>query len=362
MADNRHRQKSHWLFPVIAVAAVLIGAAITLAWMKPGFVECSGYLEPDGWVPLYSSGDGPIRSGSLEDGMDVNEGDLLIVLDDQWPRWNVKRVDQEQQNLEIEISFLEQSLILFSKHRDIEEKELLRLMDADRRLMENASLTLNELQHTEYLYHTFIAGADREESNLEQALKLDRLKMKSLRTEQVLWESRLDECRMRAPVSGKFFSVETVLSGVSYGLIPTIGPGRNIESGRLFGYLIPEGGMQAHIEIPQHRISVCRPGQSVLLSVDARPQWRFAPVSGRLTSVLTVASGDVFHATVDLSASDQTIGELRELSCGNLTARIDIRNRRDSGYGVSFRFTARVWEHWIMMVNSVGNIRKYLHR
>ena len=343
---------------VIAVIALLTGSAVTLALMNPGFVECTGYLEPDGWVPLYARSDGSISYGNLEDGMKVTRGELLIVLDDQWPRWNLKRIGQEQKILEIEISFLEQSLILFSDHREIEEGELLRLMDADRRLLENSSLTRNELLHTEYLYHTFIAGADREESDLEQVLLLDKLKVESLRVEKILWESRLDECRITAPVSGCFYSAETVLSGSAVGLAPSFGPGRRVESGRLLGYLIPEGGMRAHIEIPQHRISGCRPGQPVLLSVDARPQWRFAPVRGRLASIMTVASGGVFHGTVNLSASEQTLVELRNLSCGNLTARIDIRGRKESGEEESRWVTVRLWEKWTIMVNSFGKIRK----
>ena len=362
MVKHLHRNKRKWLLSVIVVTALLTGAAVTLALMNPGFVECTGYLEPDGWVPLYARSDGSISYGNLEDGMKVSRGELLIVLDDEWPRWNLKRTGQEQKILETEISFLEQSLILFSGHREIEEEELRRLMDADRRLLENSSLTRNELYHTEYLYHTFIAGADREESDLEQVLLLDKLKLEFLRVEKKLWESRLDECRIMAPITGRFYSAETVLSGTSVGLVPTFSPGRRVESGRLLGYLIPEGGMRAHIEIPQHRISGCRPGQPVLLSVDARPQWRFAPVRGRLASIMTVASGGVFHGTVELSPSDQTLEELRDLIFGNLTARIYVGNHHDSGADVPIRITARVWERWSLMVNSIGKIQKSQRR
>ncbi len=333
----------------ITAIIILAGGAVTLAWMNTGFVECSGYLEPDSWLPLYAYSEGLVKKGSLEDGMTVIKGSRLILLDDEWPGWNIKRVIQEQKTIRCEITYMEQRLALFSIHRKIEESEYERLMDADRRLLENSSLTINELKHDEYLYHTFVAGADREQADLKHALLLKNSKFESLRAEKVLWESRLKDAQILAPVSGTYYCVETVLSGASAGLIPSIGPGRQIESGRLLGFIIPNGGMKAHIEIPQHRISGCSPGKLVLLSVDARPQWRFAPVRGRLASVTKIASGGVFHATVNLSVSEQILDELKVLSCGNLTARIDIRGRRRAGLGF--------WERWTMMMNSMGKDR-----
>ncbi|MCK5248921.1 MAG: hypothetical protein KAJ98_03095, partial [Spirochaetaceae bacterium] len=60
--------------------------------------------------------------------------------------------------------------------------------------------------------------------------------------------------------------------------------------------------------------------------------------------------------------SDQTLVELRDLICGNLTARIDVGNRHDSGADVPIRITARVWERWSLMVNSIGKIQKSQRR
>ncbi len=361
MTEKRsERSRGKRIFRLLALAGILVvlgGGAITVAWIKPGFVECTGYLEPDDWIPLYTGSEGLVRFSLLAEGMIVNEGDLLVILDDEWPRWNLKRVDRERSILQAEITFLEQNLILFRRHRGIEEEELRRLREADRRLMENSSLTRNELQHSEYLYNTFVAGADREQSELEQQLILDRLKAASLRVEAALWGKRLEGCRIGAPAAGRYYSAETVLS-TSAGFSPSFEPGLWVESGRLIGYLIPDGDMKAHIEIPQHRISGCRPGQPVLISVDARPQWRYAPVEGRLESIMTVASRGIFQGTVNLAAPDQIIDELRNLNCGNLTARIDVRKHEVFQDFEALRLSARVWDRWTILVNSAGKVRK----
>ena len=327
MIKQRLKERKKWLLPVLMILTVLFGAGITLIWMNTGFVECAGFLEPDLWVPLYAGSEGLVKQGKLEDGMIVNNGDQLLLLDDQWPRWNIERILQEQGVLETKITAGEHNLALFSIHREIEETEFRRIISSDQLLFDNASLTMNELEHDMYLYQTFSAGASRELAALEQSINIDSQKIKALNNERVLWETRLKETRILAPETGVYFKVETVLSGASRGLVPSPGPGVRIESGRLLGYIISDKGMQAHIEIPQHRISRCRPGQRVLLSVEARPQWRYPPVTGFLESITKIASGGVFHATVNLEISDQTLEDLKALSCGNLTARIEIRNQ-----------------------------------
>ena len=334
------------------VALVITGGGVTLVWMNTGFVECSGYLEPDSWVPLYAGSDGLVKKGILEDGMAVIKGERLLLLDDEWPKWNIKRIHREYSGLESEISTGERSLALFSYHRKIEEEELRRIITADQLLFDNSSLTLNDLKHDEYLYRTFCAGADREQEAIKQSISAGKQNLSALNVEQLLWELRLKETRVPAPETGVFFSVETVLTGASAGMIPPVGPGRRIESGRLLGYIIPEGGMQAHIEIPQHRIDGCRPGQRVLLSVDARPQWRYPPVEARLATITNMASKGVFHAVVSLDVSEETLGDLQTLGCGNVTARIEIRNNR--------RIKLKILERWSLAVSPIGRKKNQL--
>jgi len=352
MIKNRQRVRTIKLLPVLMVTLVIAGGGITLVWMNTGFVECSGFLEPDSWVPLYAGSDGLVKKGALEDGMTVIQGERLLLLDDEWPKWNIRRIHRELNGLESEISAGERSLTLFSYHRDIEEEELRRIITADQLLFDNFSLTLNDLKHDEYLYHTFCAGADREQEALKQSISTDRQNLESLKTEQILWELRLKETRVLSPETGVFFSVETVLSGASAGMVPLIGPGRHIESGRLLGYIIPGRGMQAHIEIPQHRIDGCREGQRVLLSVDARPQWRYPPVEARLSSITNMASKGVFHAAVCLDVSEETLEDLKALGGGNITARIEIRQNR--------RFKLKVLERWSMALTSIGRKKNQL--
>jgi|GEM_PF-2421237 len=352
MIKLRPRAQKKWLLPVLMVTMVLAGGGITLVWMNTGFVECSGYLEPDSWVPLYAGSDGLVKHGTLEDGMDVIKGERLLLLDDEWPKWNIKRIHQEYSGLKSEISAGERSLALFSSHRNIEEEELSRIIASDLLLFKNSSLPLNDLKHDEYLYRAFCAGAEREQEALKQSISIGRQNLAALKAEQFLWELRLKDTRVLSPGNGVFFSVETVLTGVSAGMVPPVGPGRQIESGQLLGYIIPMGGMMAHIEIPQHRIDGCRPGQRVLLSVDARPQWRYPPVEARLTTITNMASKGVFHAAVTLDVSEETLEDLQALGCGNVTARIEIRNNR--------RIKLKVLERWSMAVLSLKRKKNQL--
>ena len=103
--QRRTRQK--WRMTLITAIIILAGGAVTLAWMNTGFVECSGYLEPDSWHPLYAYSEGLVKKGSLEDGMTVIKGSRLILLDDEWPGWNVKRVIQELKTVRCEITYME---------------------------------------------------------------------------------------------------------------------------------------------------------------------------------------------------------------------------------------------------------------
>ena len=318
------RIRKRWLFPGLITAAVLFAAGVTLFWMNAGYVECSGYLEPDTWYPLYLKSEGTVKEGILRDGMRVYRGGVLLELDDTWPRWNLDRINQEQSALEMSIEEGESERRLFQVHREIEEEELQRIISADTSLFENASLTLNELKHDEYLYKTFSAGADRELQSLNNDIAEGRRKGASLNIEKQLWENRLKDCRVNAVESGVFFTAQTVLGGVSTGLLPPVGPGRQLEAGRLLGYIIPDKGMQAHIEIPQRRIASCREGQQVLLSVEARPSWRYPPVKGSLLSITPLASGGYFHAVVSIETSGADLEVLKSLICGNLTARIMI--------------------------------------
>ena len=314
--------RKRWLFPGIMAAAVLAAAGVTLFWMNAGYVECSGYLEPDTWYPLYLKSEGTVKEGFLIDGLRVCRGGVLLKLDTAWPGWNLNRIKQELSGIEMSIAEGESELRLFQVHREIEEEELQRVIAADNRLFENASITLNDLKHDEYLFKTFSAGADREQEVLNHRIAEGIRKRESLNMEKLLWEERLKDCRVIAVESGVFFTAQTVLGGVSTGLLPPIGPGRQLEAGRLLGYIIPDREMQAHIEIPQRRIGLCRAGQQVLLSVEARPSWRYPPVKGSLLSITPLASGGYFHAVVRIETSGEDLEVLKSLICGDLSARI----------------------------------------
>ncbi|MDT8298950.1 MAG: hypothetical protein RQ801_11650, partial [Spirochaetaceae bacterium] len=177
--------------------------------------------------------------------------------------------------------------------------------------------------------------------------------LEALAAEESLWRSRLDDCCLTSPISGRFYFAESIYSSGSQVMIPSLGPGRRVDSGRLLGYVIPECGMAARIEIPQRFIHQCIPGQRVLLSLDTRPTWAYPPVEGILTSISDLSAGGFIAASVEISLDESgEAGSPALLNCADLTARIDVRTCSAQNW------PARIWERFVLLVNSFPEQKK----
>jgi len=74
MIKQRQKGKKNRMLPILMVSLILISGGITVTWMNTGYVECSGYLKPDSWAPLYTGGEGVVADGTLRDGMLMMNG------------------------------------------------------------------------------------------------------------------------------------------------------------------------------------------------------------------------------------------------------------------------------------------------
>ncbi len=353
MKPGKYAQRSRsgiWLFAVLSSVTLLLGLLVLLAWLKGGFVECSGYLEPDNWVPVYAPGDGIVRKGNLIDGNCIKEGSVVLSLEDDWPRWNLERIEREREKLKAERNDTSRRLSLFRRSRDIEIQELKRRLDISRKLQRSGSITINELKNSEYQLASFLARSEQEEALLCQSLNVLEGKMMSLDTDEAIWKKRLEDCVLTAPAGGSFYAARTIFAGEESAFVPPVGPGQQLEAGTLLGYIIPGGRMIARIAIPQQKIARCRRGQQVLLSLDSRPRWNYAPVRGQLVSISELSSGGFVSAEVEIlrdaagSADDEGAG-LGRLSCGDLTARINVSSVSAE------RLPGRLWQGWVVLVN-----------
>ena len=332
---------------------VLIIGSVTVAWLKPGFVECRGFLEPESWTPIYALSEGVIVRCELKDGIPIDKDELLVEWDAEWPLWNLNRIAGERIEEESELTYLRQRLKLFGAHRDIEAGELQRLAENNRILHDSSSLTTSEYLRSVYRREAFEAGAEREAADLVRELERVSENLDVLAAEELLWRSRLDDCRLTSPISGRFYFAESVYSNGLQVLIPPLGSGRRVDSGRLLGYMIPECGMVARIEIPQRFIHQCLPGQRVLLSLDARPTWAYPPLEGILTSVSDLSAGGFIAAAVEISHDESGEADTPALlNCADLTARIDVRACSAQ------KWPARTWERFVLLVNSFPKQKK----
>jgi hypothetical protein len=95
------------------------------------------------------------------------------------------------------------------------------------------------------------------------------------------------------------------------------------------------------------------PGQRVLLSLDARPTWAYPPVTGTLSFVSDLSAGGFFAAEVEISLNESgEAGTPALLNCTDLTARIDVRT------SVAQKWPARIWERFVLLVNSFPEQKK----
>jgi hypothetical protein len=345
--------RKHRFLPFLVFPLVLIIGSVTVAWLKPGFVECRGFLEPESWIPVYTPSDGIIVRCELNDGTPVDKDEVLVEWDDEWPLWNLSRIAGERIEEESELTYLRQRLRLFGAHRDIEAGELQRLAENNRILYDNSSLTTSEYLRSVYRREAFEAGAEREAADIVRELERVSESLDALAVEELLWRSRLDDCRLTSPTSGRFYFAESIYSNGSQVLIPSLGPGRRVDSGRLLGYVIPECGMVARIEIPQRFIHQCIPGQRALLTLDTRPTWAYPPVEGTLTSVSDLSAGGFIAAAVEISLDESgEAGTPALLNCADLTARIDVRACSAQ------KWPARTWERFVLLVNSFPEQKK----
>jgi len=314
-------------FPVVLVG-VMAASALTLMWMGPGFVDCPGRLLPKDRVPVFAPEGGVIRSSTLRDGRFVRQGEVLMVLEDSWPRRNLEILRIESAALRSSLTALEEGLELFRALRTVEEAELRRLVENDRVLFESAALSRAELARSAYRLEAYRAQADRDEAELRSSGMEIRHQLAAKEVETALWSERLDRCRLSAPISGRFFVESSDPSRWSADGFDDRQSGEWVERGRLLGYLIPGTGMEARILIPQNRISRCRPGQEVRMTLEARPQWRYGPINGRLGRVEALAVDGAFPAVVEIHDDPDVLDELQNLGCADLRARIDVRESR----------------------------------
>ncbi len=362
MKNNSIKQRAGiWRFVTLALIFLVLGTLILLAWLKGGFVECTGYLEPGSWVPLYAPDDGIVKSGNLTDGSFIKKDTVVLRLEDDWPKWNIKRLEDEKENLQKEKEDISRRLALFKKYRNIEIKELERRLNTDRLLHESASITINDLKYSEYKLSSFIASSRREEARLIESLNVIDGDLKSLANEKNIWEKRLKDCELKASAEGTFYSAKSILAHGDTAFIPPVGPGQKLESGILLGYIIPGGRMTAKISIPQRKIARCKTGQQVLLSLASRPRWNYPPIKGRIVSIASLSSRGFFPAEVEILQEPEWKGKdaiegLNRLSCGDLTARININSISAE------RLPGRIWQWWVVLVNVTPREKLKQHR
>ena len=284
------RQSRRW---VAAVTWTLVGTTgLALAWLVLARTEeiavVSGKLEPiDGVEELRMPIGGVTDEVLVREGQAVKAGDVLMRLDTEASASRQGNLRQslvlKQQQLEEKNEELRRYLQLNDSQQNTLRNNIVLLEDVVGRLQglreQGAVPEIQLLQERNRLEET--------RGQLEQT-RVDRMRQQSLLTQQrQQFAGELAELRSRLSEQGvtlRYQEIRSPVAGVVFDLQPK-GPGFVAQTSEPVLKIVPQGTLQATVEIPSRQIGFVRVGQKAELSIDSYPSNDFGVVLGEVERV-----------------------------------------------------------------------------
>ncbi len=284
------RQSRRWM---AAVTWTLVGTTgLALAWLAFARTEeiavVSGKLEPiDGVEELRMPIGGVTDEVLVREGQVVKAGDVLMRLDTEASASRQGNLRQslvlKQQQLEEKNEELRRYLQLNDSQQNTLRNNIALLEDVVGRLQglreQGAVPEIQLLQERNRLEET--------QGQLEQT-RVDRMRQQSLLTQQrQQFASELAELRSRLSeqaVTLRYQEIRSPVAGVVFDLQPK-GPGFVAQTSEPVLKIVPQGTLQATVEIPSRQIGFVRVGQKAELSIDSYPSNDFGVVLGEVERV-----------------------------------------------------------------------------
>ena len=312
--DRSSQARRGRLPAIIATLVVLggIGAVAGWAWLRaPRAAEvrtavarevamnqeatvlnASGYVTARRQATVSSKVTGRILEVLIEEGMEVEEGELMATLDDSNTRMNLRLAESE---LEAARTALEETRVRLHEA----ELDLGRI----RSLAEREIVPRAELDRTQATYDSLAARIDQQE---DQALVAER--------RISLWQQELADREIRAPFAGIVVSKNAQPGEM---ISPLSAGGAFTRTG--IGTIVDMSSLEIEVDVNEAYINRVKPGQPVVATLDAYSDWE---IPAHVIAIVPTA--DRQRATVRVRIGFE---------------QLDPRILRDMGVKVAFRDT-----------------------
>lgn len=236
-------------------------------------VVASGRVEAPHRVDLGVQLTGTVRRVPVKEGQSVNEGQLLIELDDREARANVaqgeRAVQQAQARVrqlrEVQAPVAEQALRTAQSNHAAARQALARSRDL-RAQGFIGQAALDEAERAEQVAQAQVATAQQQLESARPSGSDAALAQAALAQAEAALQAaqaRLAYTRVVAPTAGMLIA-------------RNVEPGDVVQSGKVLMVLSPAGDTQLVVPIDERNLHLLRTGQQALASADAYAQQRFA--------------------------------------------------------------------------------------
>ena len=282
---------------------------------------------------------GIVKKIVVNEGDYVNEGDILLELDDE--------ANQERSNT------LTTSQNITSNQLELKKDEFDNFIVFNNDLLESYEMSLDiENDLLARLKGLLQSGAISEAEILRQKLKIQDLKSRiiqtrsNLQTKKLVYQQEISNLRKsEAEIKGQFAenlvnmrykSITSPVSGIVFDLQPK-NVGYSAQMTESILKIVPTGDFEANLEIPSADIGFVKNGMDVDLSIDSFPASDFGVLTGKISRIGSDSlkpnpqenrPGFAYPATVELSNQFLKVKDKTKLDLKvgmTLTANIKLR-------------------------------------
>ena len=340
--DGLLQQDRFW---INSVTWTIIGTTLFgIGWLSIAktdeIIVVQGKIVPIGEVTdIKMPMGGIVKKIIVNEGDYVNEGDILLELDDE--------ANQERSNT------LTTSQNITSNQLELKKDEFDNFIVFNNDLLESYEMSLDiENDLLTRLKGLLQSGAISEAEILRQKLKIQDLKSRiiqtrsNLQTKKLVYQQEISNLRKsEAEIKGQFAenlvnmrykSITSPVSGIVFDLQPK-NVGYSAQMTESILKIVPTGDFEANLEIPSADIGFVKNGMDVDLSIDSFPASDFGVLTGKISRIGSDSlkpnpqenrPGFAYPATVELSNQFLKVKDKTKLDLKvgmTLTANIKLR-------------------------------------
>jgi RND family efflux transporter MFP subunit len=221
-------------------------------------LNASGYVTARRQATVSSKVTGKVLEVMVEEGLKVQEGQILARLDDSNIRANLRLIEAQYQ---VSLSTVEETRTLLVQA----QKELNRYAE----LAKNQIATASELDRAESEVNTLKARLERQDNEVKAAER-----------QIAIWQQQLEDMVIRAPFTGIVISKNAQ-------------PGEMISPMSAGGYtrtgictIVDMSSLEVEVDVSESYIGRVTAGQSVQATLDSYPEWK---IPSRVIAIIPTA-------------------------------------------------------------------------